>query len=36
MKEQAYVVAVIEKWLRREDPSAPDLGEPSLFDALEG
>jgi hypothetical protein len=30
--EQAYVVDVIERWLRRQDPAAPETGEPSLFD----
>lgn len=30
--EQAYVVDVIDRWLRRQDPSAPDAGEPTLFD----
>ena len=30
--EQAYVVDVIDRWLRRQDPSAPDAGEPDLFD----
>ena len=35
-KEQSYMVDVIGRWLRRQDPSAPELGEPSLFDALEG
>ena len=35
-KELEYVADVIDCWLRREDPSAPELGELSLFDALEG
>jgi hypothetical protein len=30
--EQRYVVDVIDRWLRRQDPAAPDAGEPSLFD----
>jgi hypothetical protein len=30
--EQAYVVGVIGQWLRRAEPSAPDAGEPTLFD----
>jgi hypothetical protein len=30
--EQAYVVDVIDRWLRRQDPDAPDAGEPTLFD----
>jgi hypothetical protein len=36
VKEQGYVVDVIEGWLLHQDPSAPELGELSLFDALEG
>jgi hypothetical protein len=31
-KEQGYVVAVIEAWIRRQDPAAPDEGEPTLFE----
>jgi hypothetical protein len=31
--EQRYVVDVIDQWLRREDPHAPDAGEPTLFDS---
>jgi hypothetical protein len=30
--EQAYVVDVIDQWLRRQDPTAPNDGEPTLFD----
>lgn len=30
--EQAYVVDVIDRWLRRQDASAPEAGEPTLFD----
>ena len=30
--ERDYVVDVIGRWLRRQDPSAPDAGEPTLFD----
>ena len=30
--EEAYVVDVIDRWLRRQDPAAPEAGEPSLFD----
>lgn len=30
--EQAYVVDVIGQWLRRVEPSAPEAGEPTLFD----
>jgi hypothetical protein len=30
--EQRYVVEVIDRWLRRQDPSAPETGEPTLFD----
>jgi predicted Fe-S protein YdhL (DUF1289 family) len=30
--EQAYVVDIIERWLRRQDPTVPAAGEPSLFD----
>jgi hypothetical protein len=31
-EEQAYVVNVIASWIEREDPNAPEAGEPSLFD----
>src|SRR3954470_1281092 len=31
-REQAYVIGVIDAWLRRQDPTAPELGEPTLFD----
>ena len=31
-REQRYVVDVIERWLMREDPTAPAAGEPTLFD----
>jgi hypothetical protein len=31
-REQEYIVGVIGRWLEREDPSAPDAGEPTLFD----
>ena len=30
--EQQYVVDVIDRWLKRQDPLAPEMGEPSLFD----
>ena len=30
--EQRYVVDVIDRWLRRQDPAAPETGEPTLFD----
>lgn len=30
--ERGYVVDVIERWLRRSDPGAPEHGEPGLFD----
>ena len=30
--EEAYVADVIARWLDRQDPSAPEAGEPSLFD----
>lgn len=30
--EQRYVVDVIDRWLRRQDPTAPEAGEPTLFD----
>jgi hypothetical protein len=30
--ERASVVDVIDRWLRRQDPSAPETGEPDLFD----
>jgi hypothetical protein len=30
--EQSYVVDVISRWLRRQDPAAPDAGELTLFD----
>jgi hypothetical protein len=30
--EQAYVVNVIASWIARQDPDAPEAGEPSLFD----
>jgi len=30
--EQSYVVDVIDRWLRREDPAVPETGEPTLFD----
>lgn len=30
--EQAYVVSVIASWIAREDPAAPETGEPTLID----
>lgn len=30
--EQAYVLDLIDRWLRVEDPAAPETGEPTLFD----
>ena len=30
--EQLYVVDVIDRWLRLQDPAAPDAGELTLFD----
>lgn len=30
--QQRYVVDVIGRWLLRQDPNAPERGEPSLFD----
>ena len=30
--EQQYVVDVIDRWLRRQDPTVPESGEPTLFD----
>jgi len=30
--EQRYVLDVIDRWLRRQDPTVPETGEPSLFD----
>jgi hypothetical protein len=29
--EQAYVVGIIDAWISRQDPQAPDEGEPTLF-----
>jgi hypothetical protein len=31
-KEQTYVVGVIDSWIRQQDPTAPEQGEPTLFD----
>jgi hypothetical protein len=31
-RERTYVVDLIDCWLKRQDPSAPDVGEPTLFD----
>ena len=30
--EQAYVVEVIDRWIRAQDSTAPEQGEPTLFD----